>query len=445
MPYANANQDRMLFISNLPQTRRYNFLNYVMDVSEASTRVTIDNNTFLFGPGKKRRAVLNYYAPDCDPEGTCGQGLCDAGEAMELRQEILDITKCFASKKYAFYADALRLVDNQWTFTEAARQQINAMLPELNRRLSLKMLGEVYMLAGTHADGSEYGQQKLRVVDLNTGVVNPAARLALTEEYLRLGYQDPYILGGKDVFYWQRMQAIGGLNQFGQNIAQVDTNRTYYDDGLSDIVLNDVVNGGHILTIDPQVFKMVTYLKNAGMFRGGITSFDEFEAMRGTTAPDWGRTTFLDNTTGLVWDLYINYDKCDDVWTWHVEINYDFFVLPDGLCNIEGINGIMKWRTCPEVIADCPTGSPITSPGSGSLYSWTPGSIFPKYIATATIGSINTEPKVTVTSLADLAAMMNANYAADIFSVSGSDIVYTGFTAIEGSFNEGEIDFAFSL
>lgn len=443
MPYANANQDRLLFVSNYNEQRTWTVLDYFMAVSDASTRISIDENTFLYGPGKLRRAVINYYPADCDPVGTCGQGLCTEGTPIEIKQEIMDISRCFASKKYALRAEDLRLLDTGWTFTDVGRETVNSYMPALRKALSKQIYAEVTMLAGVHADGSEYGPQKLQIVNMQTGVVNPVGRLSIEAEYETLGFQSPYILGGKDVLYWQKMVQSGGLNANGQYLDQVDSSNAWYDQGIGAQVLNDITNGDHVLTIDPQMFKFVTYSKNAGMFRGGVTSFDDFEQMRGTTGPDWGRTTWLDAQTGMVWDLYINYDKCTDIWSWHVELHYDFFVMPPFECVTPGINGIMKWRTCPEVIVDCPTGSPIASPGSGTLYSWTPGDIFPFYASSSNIGGVVNAPNVTVTSIDDLVAMMNDNYSQNVFVKNGSAIQYTGFVELDGNIN-GDITINFA-
>lgn len=445
MSYDNAQQNKLKFISNYSGQRSWTVLDYVMTVSDANPRVKIMEQDLLFSPGKLRKAVLNYVPPTCDVTGECGQGLCVEGEVVEPKQVIFEITKCFASRKFALNAQDLRKLDNdEWGFTEMGRETVNSYMPQLRKELAKQWYSEITMLAGTHADGSEYGDGKLKLIDKTTGVVNPTARIAITAEYEALGLQDPYILGGKDALYYQKLQPITGENANGINISALDNSNIWYDQGIGASVLNDIVNGDHVLTIDPRFFKYVSYSKNAGIFSGGITSFEQFAEMRGTFGPDWGKTTWLDMQSGIVWDLYINYDKCTDIWSWHVELHYDFFVMPPDVCLTEGINGIMKWRTCPEVITECPTGSPITSPGAGTQYSWTPGDIFPFTAYNANINGISTEPNVTVTNLAGLAAMMNANYVSDIFSVSGSDIVYTGFTDMSVNFNDGAITGTFS-
>lgn len=445
MSYDNANQNKLKFISNYSGQRSWNVLDYIVTVSDANSRIKIVEQDLLFGAGKLRPVVLNYVPPTCDVVGECGQGLCVEGEVVEPKQVIFELTKCFASKKFALNAQHLRKLDTgEWGFTEMGRETVNSYMPQLRKELAKQMYAEITMLAGTHADGSEYGAQKLQLINMQTGVINPTARIAITAEYEALGLQDPYILGGKDALYYQKMIGITGENANGIRINALDSSNIWYDQGIGAQVLNDIVNGDHVLTIDPRYFKYITYLKNAGIFRGGITTFDEFAMMRGTNGPDWGKTTWLDAQTGMVWDLYINYDKCTDIWSWHVEHNYDFFVMPPDVCLTEGINGIMKWRTCPEVIVDCPAGSPITSPTAGTEYSWTPGDIFPFTAYNANINGINTEPNLTITNIAGLVAAMNANYVQDIFSVDGSDVVYTGFTDITVNFNDGAITGTFS-
>lgn len=447
MPYDNANQNKLFYISNYSKQRTWNVLDFVPTVSDTNTGVKIVEQNILKSAGKLRPAVLNYYPPTCDVEGECGQGLCKTGETVEPKQVIFELTKCFATKAWSLNAEDLRKLDNdEWGFTEVARETVASYMPEVRKALAKRWYTEITLLAGTHADGSEYGDQKLSFINKSTGVINPTARLDITTEYETLGLQDPFVLGGKDVKYYQTLRPITGENADGIDISRLASENMWYDQGIGASVLNDITNGDHVLTIDPRYFKYISYSKNAGIFAAGATSFEQFETLRGTSGPDYMKGTWLDMESGVLYDIYLNFDKCTDQWSWHLELHYDFFVMPPDVCLTPGINGIMKWRTCPEVTTVCPTGSPRTSPGAGTQYSWTPGDIFPAQVYTSVIGGVSNEPNVLVTDIAGLAAMMNANYIADIFTVSGSDIVYTGFgDGITVNFNDGAITGTFAV
>ena len=41
--------------------RNYSVFNFVLETSQANNKVTLDPNTFLKAPGKKRRVVVNYF------------------------------------------------------------------------------------------------------------------------------------------------------------------------------------------------------------------------------------------------------------------------------------------------------------------------------------------------------------------------------------------------
>src|SRR5690606_32207991 len=154
------------------------------------------------------------------------------GTRIEPKQVILEISKCFASNKFRLNTSDIRLLDTgMWEFTETGREMINSYMPQLRKELAKQWYSQITMLAGTHSDGSEYGPQKLQLVNMQTGVVNPVGRLAIDTEYEALGFQAPYILGGKDIRYWQEMTSKAGLNDNGQRIDMVDSSRAWYDQG----------------------------------------------------------------------------------------------------------------------------------------------------------------------------------------------------------------------
>lgn len=146
--------------------------------------------------------------------------------------------------------------------------------------------------------------------------------------------------------------------------------------------------------------------------------------------------TLIDPETGIPWDLYVRYNECTSQWNFQLKHRWDFFVMPDVACNIQGVNGIMHWRTCPEVLAECPTGvtpSPAVTP---ETFSWTPTMANITSVSTSIIagyGAVQNSPYPTP-NIAALAAYMNAN-SQITFTVNGSAIEYTGVTPITANFN----------
>lgn len=446
MSFQNANILIQQFVDRYGnRDRTYEVINFVRDVSQANRKVTLTPETFLRGPGKLRSVRLNYFPILCDTEGSCDTNICDTGTVVEPAQIMFDIDKCTASKIYAINKDDIRLVDHAtWDFTGTALEIITSALPDLRRQLALDWLTFLYTLEGVHRDGT--AEKLIAPVNNANGIVNAIGLLQIRKEYMDGGFSVPYVLGGDDIYYLQQMTRIGGLNAQGQVINRVDTNNTYYDDGLSDQILNDLANGGHILSIAPEIFKYVWYSENAGIFRTDLISINDLGVLyRRGTGGAFIEGTLVDPVTGLVWDLYVRYDECTQQWNFQLKHRWNFFVMPDVACNVQGVNGIMHWRTCPAILPECPAGSPIPSPAAAQTFTWEPNLATIPIIANSIIGGVQNQPNspVAITSVDDVVAYMNANYA-PIFTESGGEVTYTGYSAISGSFNNGDVTFTFA-
>jgi hypothetical protein len=445
MSFVNANLLIQQFVDDYGNTgRNYNVFPFVRRTSQENTKVVLDPNTFLRSGGKLRQVRMTYWPILCDTEGSCDTNICDTGTAIEPKQLMFDITECYASKIYAINKDDIRLIDNdRWDFSGTARQIIVSALPDTRRNLAIDMLTKLYDMAGVHPDGNPV--KRVSVTSSTNGVVNPIGKRQIYREYDDAGFSEPNIIGGAEVDNWLQMVAIGGLNAQGQLINRAGVDDAWYDNGLSDQILNDEVNGGHILTIAPEVFKYVWYLDNAGIFSTDLQRLDDLTTLyRRGMGGGFIEGTLVDPVTGIPFDLYVRYNECTGQWNLQLKHRWDFFVMPDVACNLQGVNGIMHWRTCPQVLNECPTGvtpSPAVTP---ETFSWTPTmanipSVFTSIIAG--YGSVQNEP-VATPNVAALAAYMTAN-SQITFTVNGSAIEYTGVTPITANFN-GNVNATFA-
>lgn len=446
MSFANANLPLQLFVNNYGNTgRTYNVINYVRTVSQANSQVDLEPNTFLFQPGKLRQVKMTYWPILCDVEGACNANICDQGEVVEPSQMMFDITRCTSSKVFSIQKNSVRLLDNgSWDFTAIARAIINSALPQLRKTLAIDWITYLYELAGVHPDGNE--THRITVTNPVNGIVNPIGLNDMRREFGENGLSEPYIIGGAEVYNWKTMTQIGGLNAQGQRIDMINTANTWWDDGLSAEVLDDEVNGDWILAIAPEVFKYVYHLENAGIFRTTMASIDDMNILfqRGTETVLNG--TFVDPVTGVPWDLDIYYSPCQKFWNFQLRHHWDFFVMPDTACLGQGVNGMMKYRTCPYVIAPCPTGDSPASPVAVDTFEWTPADVtFTVYGSNiAGIETTLTTP-VVIANINDLKNYMSgASQLA--FRVDGSKIEYDGFSAITASFatSQGTITSSFA-
>lgn len=454
MSFNNANIVIQDFVDNYGNTgRTFNVIDYVLRTSAANTAITLTPPQFLNAPGKNRTVRMNYFPIQCDVEGDCGSSLCDDGEAIEPVQRDFEIKQCTATKKYRVNYEDIRKVDyNNWDFSGVALQIIASMMPEARKMLAQDWMGFLWTLKGVHTDGN--ATKRISVTNPATGVVNPIGRLQISKEYQDAGFNEPYILGDQEVLYWQKMTATGGLNAQGQRIDMGDTANSWYDQNIMQNIAGDLSNGGWILTIDPQVFKYVNFIKNAGIFRTDVASIADMDKLfSGGYGEGFMLGTVTDPVTGIVWDLYVNFVKCaqdgtDDMhWTVQLKHRWDMFVMDGINCNAEGVNAIMAWRTCPAVIAPCPTGDTPSPAVNPKTYSWTPGSIFPLKAFNFTLGqkTVGLNSPADVANITDLVAAMNDAYGVPgLFTVSGSNVHYSGFTELDGNINSGAITVNFS-
>lgn len=447
MSYQNANLPIQIAIENYGNLgRTYQVIDFIRNTSDRNTWIDINTEGFLYAPGKIRSLKAIYYPIICNVEGDCNQNLCSPGTPAPPSVQFFDITECTATLPRSINKNDIRLLDTGWDFSDNALKIMNSTLPELRRLIATQFLVKLSFLAGIHPDGSD--EKRVVLINNLTGAINPVGLSQIQREYADAGFDQPNILGGGEVYTFLSMSRIGGLNQLGQQINMVDTSNIWYDDGISASVLDDTANGDHIFTIDPRVFKFVTYSENAGIFRTDLSSLADIDAVYQRGGTDYIEGTFYDPVTGLLFDLFVNYDKCSHTWTFWIKLNWDFFVMPDTVCSTPGVNGIMHWRTCPELVPVCPTGSLVPSPTGASTLSWVvalPCS-YPYTIADMQIGNRGAQLNMQVTDIAGLTAAFNAAYGKNIFTNNGSAIQYTGPSAfpLSGTINGNEVVFAFS-
>lgn len=452
MSFLNASQKIQKFVNNYGnQTRNYDVIDYVLRTSNANTSINLEESAFVPKPGRKRRVEVNYWPIQCDVEGSCDDGLCATGTTIEPKQIDFDITQCTATAKWKINEPDIRLTDaGDWTFTGTAQQIINSALPAARKLLAVDMLTYLYTKVGLHTDGST--TQRVQSTNTATGVVNPIGKLAIEKEFLDGGFMPPNILGSDEAYYFKKMVQYGTGNNNGLAVNRLPTDNLWYDDGLQGAILDDTQGGGHILAIDPQVFKFVTYHENVGIFQTDIGRIEDMDKLY-TESKGAGFIlgSLRDPVTGIVWDLYVNFEKCDattgrPAWTFSLKLWWDMFVMPDITCSVQGVNGIMHYRTCPPVLAPCPTGDAIPSPAAARIRAWNPSFTYPLNIYESTIGGVTVthDTPVAVTTDTDLVAYMNDNYGANIFSLSGSQIIYTGYTNLGVSLNDGAVTGTFA-
>lgn len=452
MAYTEANVPLLVFAQQYGNLgRTYNVFEALQQASAASPGVSIQNPYFSgvpYAPGKKRTVKLVYNPQNCDDSGSCDDNVCTPGTPQQPQVEDFDITECTSSPKFTLQADDLRFVDaNNWTFSNQGMALMMQQLPAFRRKLANAMLTKIYALAGVHADGNPTHQ----VVNLATAYGRPAENgvLNMQKEYTDLGYEDPYILGGGDFYTVQRLRDIGGLNDDGIYVDRLPFNNVFYDDNLAAGLFNQLQFGNWAISIAPGTIKLVTFNANAGMFRTDMGSPEDMAQQYYNGSANFIRGTFFDPRTGFTYDFDAHFDECTHTWTFQYRLEWDIWAMPPIVCNdtIGVVNGIMKWRTCPQVAPECPTGTSPSTPVDTTTYSWTPTLEDLANIYQSEINGVNwstTGAPSEITTIAELVSFMNNHSNNITFVVDGADVTYTGIAAISASFNNGDVTATFA-
>lgn len=429
MSFQNANlQIQSNLLTRAKSDTRYKLIDALVDARRQNNTIT---ETDLGANGKLRQFKMNYYPVVCDGEGSCDDSICDTGTVIAPKQLNFDVTQCTASKVYRLNIDDIRLVDGDMSFSDHAMAQIGSVLGGVRKALDQDMAAILVANVGCQPDGNP--TKRLSLTDQTNGALRPLGLWTIEQTFEDAGMSSPFIIGGTDVFTWSKATQIGGLNASGQDTGRFNNAQMYYDP-LVDAAFGDNTHG-HVLAFDPQMLKFVTFSKNAGMFATNWTGLQDMDKQFKESKNGSIKGSFLDPVTGLIWDLNIRYVDCDEEhWTFKLRLLWDIFFLPDYVCNVDCVNGIYHFLTCLPVPVECSDVEPVP-PATPTIYNWNPSFAYPLLMSSLTLAGQSNNPNVTVTTDAELAAALTNAISGYSFSVSGSNITYTGYSEIGGTLN----------
>lgn len=437
MSFENASTQPLgRFILNYSNTNRsYKLLAAILDASRANNLVSVEDlgkTPNGVGTGKKRRARLSYYGPDCDVEGNCDDDVCGPGETTEPSQFDIDINQCTSSKVFKLDVEDVRKVDGNLDFTDHAMQQVAAKLPALRKLLAVQVGGALVTTLGVQPDGN--ATRRIQLVNNTNGVINPTGLFHIEKVFTDTGFMNPFIIGADEIFTYKKSKEITGLAGSGLNSGQLGDTNTYYDS-----LVNEVFGDGnqHVIAFDPSTIKFVSWNRNAGIFATDIDKLDKATLIVKEGVEGKWKGTIIDPAYGLAWDLEMYFSACGEYLNYKFKLHWELWTLPTPNCNIQGVNGRFHFTTCNPVLPPCPTGDPVPPAATIATYSWTPGLAASAYIGKLTVNGVTSTPNIKVNNINELAAVLNGNAGGQQFAVSGSNLTYQGFVAITGTINDG--------
>lgn len=459
MSFIQSGREKQRFIKQNYRAPRYEIIDAVLRARDMNPLIRDEaagaDSDFLFGPGKLRQLKVSYYPIQCDVmDDTRATTMCVTGTADEPVQEWFQITKFTKTRAFRLNVSDVRLVDNEWSFSEHAMQQIASVMGAADKAFATAITTDIVSHKGLHLDGSEFGN-RITMNQTTNGLITPVGYWQIEKEQTDGAYNNFFTVGSTEVYNWRKAFGIATTNYtLGQDFAKTAVPNLYYDINLNTIMGVDPGEAEYILTFDPMALKFVSWSPNRGMFATTMTGPQDFDAAFKKGADQVIKGWFMSPNYGFMWDFYARFDPCaegsglDGAFTWWLQIEWDIVYPKVQVCNIQGVNGIMMYKTCPVVLPDCPTGTTPSPNAVARNFNWVPNSnIFTPalLVGDVTIGGILSKPNVTVDNLTELAAMLTDAYQGQTtFTTTGGAIQYSGYAPLSGTINSGAITMTFA-
>lgn len=418
-------------------TKNINTLLAVLEARRDNTDITVGD--LVVEAGKARPLKINYFAPICDDDGDCDTNICDTGTSVAPVQDWFEITQCTASAVYQLNKEDIRNVDGNYTFSDNAISVIKAALPTIREKLSTDVATLLVGETGVLPDGNT--SMSVPIMDPTTGGMAPQGFWTIQQQYTDSGYisKMPYIIGGTQVFNWQKASDIAGMQtNAGLDFGKLRPVGNLYYDKLIGQIYGDTTSES-IIAFSPDMLKFVSYSKNAGIFATDVNNVTAIDAMYQRGYPTLVNGGFVDPRTGLLWDLDIIFEPCgpdnQPIWKFQLRLNWDIFFMPPRICNIQGLNSIFHFTTCLPQQPACGD-NPYPSAASATLRTAdASGLSYPLIIQSLQIGNIVTvnipnEP-ISLANIGELVALLNESQGNITFDASGNNLRYTGYSDID--------------
>lgn len=291
------------------------------------------------GKGKRKCVTLNWYQKMCESSinASCTDD-CSTGDDDVPYCEDIEVDYCFEAAKN-FDEDDMRRIcaplgerDQDWIASI-----MNGMFNAMNIYLDKQILALALANVGVFMDGSTIKAIQL-FNTINSDAIGPRTRAIanIIDEFDQAALLGkPNIIGANEVAKWARMITYGTANAAGQDVgAMADEFNFFYDR-----FLEGVFGANEFLAIAPGVAHLLFWHKYVGDYQKANDVFEH--------------STITDPVTGITYDYKMHYNDCTDTYNMKLQLNYDFWVLPDEAADScddhYGVNGIFNYESCDDI------------------------------------------------------------------------------------------------
>lgn len=297
------------------------------------------------GTGKRKCVTLNWAQKLC--QATCNDAItddCSTGNEAKPFCEDIDITQEFETDGLIFDEDNMRKIcaplgerDDDW-IASVINGQFNAAAVCLDKRLLRLVLNGI----GTFMDGSTIKAIQL-FNTVNSDSIGPRtlAMANIFDEFERAAlWGKPQVVGGHTDLnnFFRIINRYGAVNSAGQNVANLQNEVDFWYDRF----VTGVFGAKEFIVFAPGVAQFLTWNR---MVSGYVKKSPTFE-----------HSTIIDPFTGIEYDYLMHYDDCKQIYHMKLQLNWDYFVIPDeadaSCAEHYGVNGVFNYESC-DKITEC--------------------------------------------------------------------------------------------
>lgn len=308
--------------------------------------------------GKNSNYSITYRNSVCTTVVACDQVECtDAGTATTTTScTTFDTFSCYSSEWHKMDVSTLRDVGSMEVM-DVITGQVYDQIGKIKDAIDVATVVALNAAAGSV--NSTTVSKTIKLLDDTTKAPVWSVDTSIKLDFADAGYPDmPIIIGNRTAAMWRDAVKRSGINQYGQQLGQIDQLNAFYDINVNS-TNSPTASGSNdtLFAILPGVANILTWSENTGIFasRDNSVSSTSVDPMRlvNTNNTTYLHTMLTDPITGMVFDFDIVYDPKCKRFLWKVMCYYKVVTLPLVGCKDALFNGIVKYEVCPVSDAYC--------------------------------------------------------------------------------------------
>lgn len=302
--------------------------------------------------GKNTRYAITYPAEVCTAIADVGEVACtDAGTSVgDTTCTTFDSFDGKSSEWHKINVTQFRDIGSL-TITQAVGHGVMQQMQKIKDAIGAVGVAAINTNAGCIS--TTEATRQLKLVDPQTGKPYPHTITTIENDFADAGYPgSPILLGNRQINYLRNASNRGGVSDTGFNNQNMLDIPAFYDRNIKAGTVDPTTPGyENVFALLPQVFNVLTWSENSGMFasRNAERDWNSIDPMRlvNTDNSSFMHTVLTDPATGMLFDFDIVYDPSCKKFQWKIQSYYKIFLLTPTGCKDSCFNGIIKYDICP--------------------------------------------------------------------------------------------------